>query len=427
MHILLDGHDVTLVGGIEAFVASLANAMTQRGHNVFLFTYAPQGSRPHFSLAPGVTLVHYLFTGSQAHIPGLRRQILACEPDVFISPAAYNNHLLWCAALAGTDIPWICSEHTDPRVLVTERWNAAERNAVLCGADRIHLLLEKDRESVPIIVRKRVCTIPHSVDIPILSGARRPEHPTLLSLGRLHKVKQISLLLEAFALLRHDFPQWRLEIWGDGEERRHLQRQIAHLGLQGCTRLCGQSATPEQEFATADLFCIPSRYEGFGRTVIEAFANALPVVGFAGCAALNGIIRPGETGLLAPEMTSLSLAETLRPLMEDANLRHCMGENARIAATRYTGKRIFDAWEALLRETADFKGQTALQRCLTADIGDSEMVEHNILLREILQRENVLLRNDQWLRRLVRRNLPLMATLRSVRRGLQRFREKVRS
>lgn len=50
MRILLDGHDVTLVGGIERFVANLANALTSRGHEVVLFTYAPQGARPHFPL-----------------------------------------------------------------------------------------------------------------------------------------------------------------------------------------------------------------------------------------------------------------------------------------------------------------------------------------------------------------------------------------
>lgn len=420
MRILLDDHDVALVGGVERFVANLANAMTSRGHEVVLFTYAPQGARPHFPLAPGIRLAHYLFTGSQAHIPGLRRQLLACEPDVFVSPAAYNIHLLWCAALAGTGIPWVYSEHSDPHLIATDWWNAAERNAALCAADSIHLLLEGYRDSVPHVVQKRVHPIPNFVEMPTRSGAKQAEQPILLSLGRLVAVKQLPLLLEAFALVQREFPHWRLEIWGEGEEGPRLQREINRLGLQERARLCGLAETPEQQYAAADLFCIPSRYEGLPYTVIEAFASGLPVVGFAGCAGLRGIVRPGETGLLAPEMTAHSLAEILRPLMEDAELRRRMGENARrTAATEYTAKRVFDAWEALLRETAARKGRTALQRCLAADMREPELAKHASLLRNILQREDIFLRDDQWLRRLVWRYPALRAMLRAIRRTLQ--------
>jgi glycosyltransferase involved in cell wall biosynthesis len=422
MNLLIDGHDVTLVGGIERFTAKIANAMARRKHTVFLFTYAPQGSCPFCALDPNVILVHYLFTGSQAHIPGLRRQILTCEPDVFVSPASYNNHLLWCATLAGTGIPWVYSEHSDPQIIINERWSAEERSAALCTADRIHLLLENHYSSIPDVVRERVRVIPHAVNIPAAADkTKQDESLTLLSLGRLSAPKQINVLLDAFALLAPDFPQWRLEIWGEGEERLRLQRQIDCLGLQKKARLCGPTRTPEKQYAADDLFCIPSRYEGFGCTVIEAMAGGLPVVGFAGCTALSGIIRPGETGLLAPEMTARSLAESLRSLMKNADLRRCMGEKARAAAAKYAPRRVFDAWEELLQETAACKGRTALQRCLADDTNDPEVVEHVALLREVLHRKNVLLRDDQRLRRLVRRYPGIGAMLRPLRRCLRRL------
>jgi glycosyltransferase involved in cell wall biosynthesis len=422
MNILIDGHNIRRVGGIERFTVQLANAMTQRGHRVFLLTYAPEGASHVFTLNPNVRLVHYLHTGDQSYLPLLRRQIQDCEPDVLVSPASHNNHLLWCAILDGTEIPWVYSEHNDPSVIENEFWNAAERTAVLCAADRLHFLLDGYRAAMPDSVQERACFIPHAVDIPRSIDERPPDgERTLLAVGRLAEQKQYIPLIQSFALLTRDFPQWRLKIWGEGEERVRLQRRIASLGLQGRASLCGLTSEPERQYAAADLFCIPSRYEGFGIVVIEAMAHALPVVGFAGCAALNSLIRHGETGLLAPEMTARSLAAALRSLMENTNLRRRMGGNARTAAMEYAPERIFDAWETLLGETAACKGRTALHRCSAGDGGDRETVKHAALLRALLQRKDVLLK-DGWLRDLVRRFPKFRKRLWDFRRHMRRIR-----
>jgi glycosyltransferase involved in cell wall biosynthesis len=420
VNILIDGHDISLVGGIERFTANFADAMTRRGHRVFLFTYSPPGTRHKFALNRGVTLVHYPFTGDPAHIPALRRQILACAPDVLVSPASFNNHLLWCAALAETDIPWIFSEHSDPWIIEKERWNQAERQAALCAADGIHLLLKGFVASVPAMLRQRTHVIPNPLGIsPAQSREPRESGIALLSLGRLEANKQNHLLLDAFALLLPDFPQWRLEIWGEGEEYAHLGRRIQRLNLQDRAWLRGLAANPEKQYATADIFCFPSRHEGFGLVAVEAMSFSLPVVGFAGCAALNEIVRHGETGLLAPEMTAESLAASLCALMENESLRRTMGENARRATDVYGPERVFDAWEALLEKTAARRGKTRLRECLSGRADKPEIERHYALMREILRRKNVLLQNSQWARRIARRYPLLKKMIRPVRRLLR--------
>ncbi|MDR1660057.1 MAG: glycosyltransferase [Desulfovibrio sp.] len=422
MNILLDGHDISLVGGIERFTASLASVMAQRGHNVFLFTYAPEGTRHRFALDPAVKPVHYPFTGDQAHIPGLRRQALACAPDVLISPASYNNHLLWCAMLEGTDIPWVYSERNDPWVIEKERWKQPERRAALCVADRVHMLLDGYADTVPPAARERVRIIPNPVCIQSdgLTG-RDGERKILLSVGRLDKSKQNHLLLDAFALLSPAFPLWRLDIWGEGPEQLSLQKQAACLGLRNKARLCGLTLAPEEQYASADIFCIPSRHEGLPNVVIEAMACGLPVVGFAGCPALKGIVRHGETGLLAPDMNAESLALSLRALMENEALRRTMGEKAIQAAQAYRPERIFDAWEALLRETAACKGNTRLRECLAGGAADAELEQHFTVMREILGRKNVLLRDSQWARRIARRHPLLKKALQPFRLAVSRL------
>lgn len=421
MNIILDAHDITLIGGIERFIAQFANTMAQRGHQVFLFTYAPRKAVSRFPLSSSIHVSQYAFSGDRAHIPALREKILACAPDVCISPASYNNHLLWCAALEGTGIPWIYSEHNNPWIIETERWNRVERQAVLCAADAVHLLLDSYRATVPVAVQKNIRVIPNPLDI--LPSARQiptgKQYQTLLSLGRLAENKQNILLVRAFALLTPEFPTWRLEIWGEGDDRAALQREATSLGVQKSVLLPGATSTPQEQYTTADIFCMPSRYEGFGLTVIEAMACGLPVVGFAGCSGVNELVRHGENGLLAPDMNADSLAATLRTLMKNAELRRLMGKNALCSAQAFAPTRIFDAWEDLLRETAARKGQTRLQRLAADSMDNPELSRHYAVLQKLLRRKNVLLKDSQFIRRFVRRYPLLKKMFQPLRRLLR--------
>jgi glycosyltransferase involved in cell wall biosynthesis len=406
MNILVDGRDITAVGGVSRFVAQLADAMTQRGHRVFVFSSAPVDAVPCFPLNQAVSVVPYLRSGQARHISVLREQILACEPDVLLSTVTGNKPLLWLAALRGTDVPLIYSEQMNPWSIENVQWNREERRAVLCAVDRVHLFFEQYRASVPEAARANVRCIPNALDI--AAKAERPSgalkgRRVLLSLGRLVRNKQNSLLLRAFVLLQKEFPDWRLDIWGDGKaEAKALAAEIWLLGLQGRVRLCGPTTEPQKCYASADIFCLPSKYEGMPYAVMEAMYQGLPVVGFAACTPLDELMQNGATGFLAPEMTVKSLAAALRPLMADADLRREIGEQARKSVEKFAPEPVFDAWEALFAETAACKGFTRLRDCLRSTETASTFAPHCRNLWALLEREDVLLTNDRckrWRRR----------------------------
>jgi glycosyltransferase involved in cell wall biosynthesis len=399
MNILINAHNIAYIGGVEHFVAKLSDDMTRRGHQVFCFTCAPEHCQPAFAMDARVRIVHYRLPIGVDEIHALRKQILDCAPDVFVSPASGNEHLLWCAALAGTGIPWIFSERSDPWIIEKKLWNRDERHAALHVADRIHLFFDKYRATIPAIEQDRVRVIPNSMDItPKQDRPARAEHlKKLLSLGRLVASKQNTLLLRAFALLTNEFPDWQLDIWGEGtKEKRILELEISLLGLRDRARLRGPTAAPQEQYTTADLFCFPSLYEGFGRVVIEAMSCGLPVVGFAGCTALNDLVQNGKTGMLVQSMTAGSLAAALKKLMGNAELRREMGENARRSVAAYAPQRVFDAWEKMLVEACTCKGRTQLQQCLNGT--DANNDRYYAKLREILHRKNILANKSQVVR-----------------------------
>lgn len=98
-----------------------------------------------------------------------------------------------------------------------------ERRAVLCAADAVHLLLNTFAASVPDYVQDRVCVIPNAICVPASASFSKDatsDSRLLLSVGRLNSIKQHHLLIRAMALLAGELPDWRLEIWGAGSEKK---------------------------------------------------------------------------------------------------------------------------------------------------------------------------------------------------------------
>lgn len=414
MRIAIDLHDIHRTGGLEKVVAGIAVEMAMRGHQVTAFTYASPAERPTFPVPQNLDVRHYTFTGDAETVPVLRAELTSIDPDVFVSPSSFNNILFWAAVLRGTGIPLLYSEHSNPWRIEEERWNKAERQAVLWAADAIHLLVHPFLDSVPLGLRGKCCVIGNPVSLaPTTAPGSHP--PCLLSLGRFDKVKQIPLLVQAFALLSPDFPQWELHIWGAGGDEPAIRKTISAASCPQI-HLHGLTLQPAQQFSQADIFCIPSRFEGFPLTVVEAFTHGLPVVGFAECSGVNSLVRSGHNGLLADAMTAESLAASLRQLMDDPDLRHSMGRNARQDAQTFAPSAIYDQWEQLLQKTAACKGHTRLQLLDAPQSLGKEEDAWRVCMRSLCARKNLLLRDSQWLRRFIWRRPRLKAWLKRLLR-----------
>ena len=101
---------------------------------------------------------------------------------------------------------------------------------------------------------------------------------TVVAAGRLSRTKGFDILIDAWRHVAAAHPDWRLEIWGEGELRPELTRQIADLGLTGARRAEGLQKELQAEMARASVFVLSSRAEGYPRVILEAMACGVPVV-----------------------------------------------------------------------------------------------------------------------------------------------------
>lgn len=178
-------------------------------------------------------------------------------------------------------------------------------------------------------------------------------HKILLCVGRLSYQKNLEVLIKAFSLITDEFQDWTLQIIGDGENLNNLNNIVAESNIQNKVELRGAIKDIETAYEQANLFCLPSRWEGFPNALAEALAHGLPAVGFSECAGVNSLIQSGKNGLLASGNNDpMTLAKALQQLMASPDNRRDMGQEAIETVALYKPDAVFDQWERLFLEVS---------------------------------------------------------------------------
>lgn len=210
--------------------------------------------------------------------------------------------------------------------------------------DRLVVLTEKDREAWTELTNVEVIPDP----LPFLPTSTSPlTTKRIVAVARYSHEKGIDLLLEAWAKVEKQHPEWCLDIYGDGDSAPYRQ-QMQQLGIdESRCALNGRTNNVEQAYCQSSIFVLSSRFEGFGMVIIEAMACGLPVVAFDCPWGPRSIISDGKDGLLAENGNTGDLAQKLSMLMSDASLRSSLAQNAMASVAQYNIERIAERWRQL--------------------------------------------------------------------------------
>lgn len=197
--------------------------------------------------------------------------------------------------------------------------------------------------------------VPPAIDISIRAKARdrwrvADGEILVVGVGRLTEQKNFSALIEALATLRDLDPEnfsWRCIIAGDGELRDSLQARVNGKGLQDRVIMAGLVEDVAGLLCAADIFCLPSLFEGLPLALLEAMARALPVVAFAIDGVMD-VVTDGVHGLVVSPGATSAFATALRDLIADGEKRAVMGAaGRRLAGERFDFERTVDALDAI--------------------------------------------------------------------------------
>ncbi|RBW43747.1 hypothetical protein DS901_09540 [Loktanella sp. D2R18] len=219
------------------------------------------------------------------------------------------------------------------------------------------------KDGLPDYLQSKVDVIPNTVaHAATACDPKGGDSKTVLTVARLVPRKNLAHLIDEFALIAGHHKAWTLDILGDGPELKKLQSRAKNKGVARQVRFLGHSDAPYAHLEQAQVFVLPSLFEGFPMSSLEAMAHGLPLVGYAACNGINEQIVDGLNGRLAARSLETGcLAKCLDELMSDDSLRLKMGAASKQRFdTLYSNMVVFDAWKNMFRAAVE-NGPTTIE------------------------------------------------------------------
>lgn len=276
----------------------------------------------------------------------LRRSLPRLKPGVLITtrPMLHAAATRW----APRGVAVVAQDHLNFDRRMLNPWVAALLDEAVPAVDAFVTLTEEDREDyLGRYPDANVQRIPNASPFPRRAPAPL-DRKVVVSAGRLVDEKGFDRLLDAWAPLTQEFPDWQLHIYGQGERRADLQRRIDELGMGEQVLLKGYSQEFDRVLADAGLYAMASRSEGFPMVLLEAMSHGLPMISFDCPRGPGEIIADGHTGRLVPDGDIPGYTEALHGLLADDESRRKMGAAAHAQAAAYDMESVAAAWKQLL-------------------------------------------------------------------------------
>jgi len=356
-------------GGTEKYVRDLSTALIQEGNEVTVITNnlpKEKNAPAHETLPEGIKVIrldavdlfHYLPVSWQFNL-----KMLEGFDVVHVHVPAFS----FLRAVAGKiKQPLVVTYHCDVTVsekyfgMPVPRWvvppfegsSNVYARMLLPKADAIYNTTETYAETSPVMKN-----IPHRV-IPIgifhekIDEAQKKLNLTpdkknprqILFLGRLAGNKGCDYMVKAMPMILNKFPDAKLIICGDGEEKAHILDLVTQFGIGPSITFLGTATFDKlvELYYTSIAYVFPSinRLEAFGIVQLEAMANYTAVVA-SDIPGPNAVMEPGKSGLLVPKQNPEAIADAVNSLLADPEKAKAMGRRGReLVETKYNWKNI---------------------------------------------------------------------------------------
>lgn len=197
------------------------------------------------------------------------------------------------------------------------------------------------------VMDKRPIVIPNAINPefvrPCYQGHRDKR---IVTVGRLSRQKNHKLLIDAFASVNLRYPEFVLEIYGQGPMLEELKMYVESKDLRGRVKFMGYCSDIGEKIKSASMFVLSSDYEGIPNSLMEAMALGLPCVStdtIGGGARL--LITDKENGLLVPICDEEKLSAAMCKILSDVDFARSIGLAAHRVLTDYAPNVIYNQWE----------------------------------------------------------------------------------
>lgn len=248
----------------------------------------------------------------------LRQYVKKNKPNLILSFLAQFN-MLTLTSLLFHNVKIVVAERIDPSRFKKGKILRFVRDMLYFKATGILTQTQSGKNYFNSILRKKTSVIYNPIlleDEKVGAWNIDNTEKNIISAARLVGQKNQKMLIEAFSKLYETHPEYKLIIFGEGDERKNLENMIKTKGLEGSVLLPGSSRQLWDEMLKSRLFVLSSNYEGMSNSLIEAMCLGLPCISTKVSGSVD-LIKHGINGLLTNVNDTQELYDTMVQLIED--------------------------------------------------------------------------------------------------------------
>ena len=364
-------------GGVEIVSTTLANQFIEDGHQVTIASYKqPLNEATQLNLSDQCNLLFLSYPVlSIKNIKKLREYILSHQIEVLINQwvVPFYATMVWKIATHGTNCQVYSVHHNPPdtnmRIQSLKRQIESGKGYL---KSLYYLVREISRLSLAFCIKnshKFILLSP--AFITIAQKFSRVKHPTkffaipnpipmsvsdedvskekeIIYVGRIeYNQKRTDRVVDIWRELEPRYPDWKLTIVGDGDDREDLQNRIDEYGLKR-VEITG-FVNPINYYKRASILLLTSEYEGFGLVVAEAMSQGVVPVVYNSFETAHDLVTDGYNGALIEKPFSVSgFVERVQELMNKPEYLNKLSKNSRIVSVDYSIDKLANKWYQLM-------------------------------------------------------------------------------
>ena len=239
----------------------------------------------------------------------------------------------------------VVSERNNPKECPSGKLQQRLRDWAFCRADVCVYQTEDAMRMFPQKAQKNGVIIPNPINGNLPKPFEGERKKVIVAACRLHPQKNLPMLMEAFALLYKDHPEYTLEIYGQGRERDNLLKLINDLELEGVVSLPGFASDIHSIMREAAMYVSSSDYEGISNSMLEALGMGVPtIVTDCPVGGARMMIQNGINGILVPVGDTVAFYSAMKKVVEDDEFAKMMSKEAIKVKDQYPIEKISKRW-----------------------------------------------------------------------------------
>lgn len=340
-------------GGAQRVICNLANAFSNTDDtSVVMASYAP----PTYQLNDNVKLINGL--NWKNYLDGvlkLRKFIIKENPDVLIAFAIQYN-IAACIAAFGTKTKVIVSERNDPKRMPQQKVLKMLRYVTYKFADGFVFQTEEAQKYFEKSIVKRSTIIANPLYLtdsrPVVSGRKK----CIITASRYVPQKNLGLLIKAFSNVVASYPDWSIEMFGDGGELENLKQLAKTCGISDKVRLNSATKQIHEVMRENSVFVLTSEFEGMPNSLMEAMGEGMTCISTdCPCGGPRFLINDSFNGFLFPTGDENKLTMLLDEILGNEAIRLKVAENAIGIRERLSPEAIMTQWKQYIRSIVNEK------------------------------------------------------------------------